>query len=142
MSARETAISALVTRITAALSTRMPPPQVQRNVTIPQALPSGGLIVVRDGEIIDQTTIMSPLSYAIEHAAEIEIVARTQATLDTLMTAVAAAVVADRTLSGAVEWAAPSAPLFDDVTFDGAAPARSASFTVSLFFTVAATPLS
>lgn len=142
MSARETAIAALATRIAAGLAARIPPPTVQRNTTIPQALPFGGLVVIRDGETANQTTMMSPLSYAIEHAAEVEVVSRTQEQLDALLVAIAAAIAADRLLAGAVEWAEPSVPVFDDLTFDGAAPARSASFTVSLFFTVAASPLS
>lgn len=142
MSARETAIAALVARITAGLAARVPPPLVQRNATIPQALPMGGLVVIRDGETANQTTIMSPLSYAIEHAAEVEVLARTQALLDALLVDIAAAVVADRLLGGAVEWAEPGAAMMDDLTFDGAAPARSASVIVTLYFTVAASPLS
>lgn len=142
MSARENAIAGLLARATAALAARNPAPAIGRNTTIPQALPAGGLVVIRDGEVANQTTIMSPLSYAIEHAAEIEVVARTQALLDALLVDIAAAIIADRTLGGAAEWAEPGAPTFEDVTFEGAAPARSAAFTVTLYFTVAASPLS
>lgn len=142
MSARENAIAALAARIATALAARVPPPLVQRNTTIPQALPMAGLVVIRDGETANQTTMMSPLSYAIEHAAEVEVVARTQPQLDAILVDIAAAIVADRLLAGAVEWAEPSVPVFDDLTFEGAAPARAANFTVSLFFTVAASPLS
>lgn len=142
MSARENAIAGLGARVTAGLAARMPAPKVERNATIPQALPAGGLVVIRDGETVNQQAILSPLSYAIEHAAEIEVVARTQALLDALLVDIAGAIVADRTMAGTVEWAEPGSPTFEDVTFEGAAPARSASFTVTLYFTVAATPLS
>ena len=142
MSARENAIAGLAARVTAGLAARVPPPPVQRNATIPQALPAGGLVVIRDGETANQQTIMSPLSYAIEHAAEVEVVARTQALLNALLVDIAAAIVADRTMGGAADWAEPGPPTFEDVTGEGAAPARSASFVVTLYFTVAATPLS
>lgn len=55
---------------------------------------------------------------------------------------VAEAIVADRTLAGAVEWAQPESPSFDDLAFDGAASVRAASVPVSLWFTTADTPLS
>jgi hypothetical protein len=141
MSARETAIAALAARITASLAVRNPAPTIGRNTSIPQALPAGGLVVLRDGETTNQQAILSPLSYAIEHAAEIEVVARTQALLDALLVDLAAAVLADRTLGGAVEWAEPGSATFDDVTFEGAAPARSASLPITLFYTVAGSPL-
>lgn len=50
---------------------------------------------------------------------------------------IAEAIVADRTLGGAVESAQPESPSFDDLEFDGAA-----SVPVSLWFTTSGTPLS
>lgn len=141
MSVRETAIAGLAARITTGLAVRNPPPSIGRNTTIPQALPAGGLVVVRDGETTSQQAILSPLSYAIEHAAEIEVVARTNTLVDALLVDIAAAILADRTLGGVVEWAEPGSPTFDDVTFEGAAPARSASLSITLFYTVAGSPL-
>jgi len=55
--------------------------------------------------------------------------------------AIGAAIAADRTLGGAVDWAQPGAPEFEDVEFEGAAAARAASVPVTLFFTVAGSPL-
>ena len=51
-------------------------------------------------------------------------------------------ITANRTLGGAVEWAQPGSAGFEDVEFEGAATARAASISVTLFFTAAATPLS
>lgn len=45
------------------------------------------------------------------------------------------------TLGGAVEWAQPGAPSFDDAETEGAAAARAASVPVTLSFTVAGSPL-
>lgn len=148
MSARETALAALATRLATTLASMSPPPVVARNATIPQVIPAGGLVMLRDGETTNSTTMMSPLTYAIEHGAEVEVIARgataaaSQVRLDDLLVAVAGALITDRTLGGAVEWAEPGLPAFDDLTFDGAAPARTATVVVSLFFTVAASPLS
>ena len=141
MSVRETALAALSARLGAALAARNPAPKVLRNETVPQRLPAGGLVVVRDGETVEETAILSPLAWAIEHRADVEVVATTGALLDALLIDVAAAIVGDRTLGGAVEWAQPGAPSFDDAEAEGAAAARAASIPVTLFFTVAGSPL-
>lgn len=141
MSVRETALAALSARLGAALAARSPAPKVLRNETVPQRLPAGGLVVVRDGETVEETPILSPLAWAIEHRAEVEVVAATGALLDTLLVDIATAIAGDRTLGGAVEWAQPGAPSFDDAETEGAAAARAASVPVTLSFTVASSPL-
>ena len=147
MSVREAAIAALHSLLATSLAGRNPAPLVLRGETVPQRLPPGGLVVIRDGETVDETPILSPLAWAIEHRAEIEVTvggatpaART-AMLDALLVDIAAAITADRTLGGAVEWAQPGAPDFEDVEFEGAAAARAASVPVTLFFTAAGSPL-
>ncbi len=147
-STRETAIAALTSRLTTSLAVRNPAPVVLRGDTIPQRIPAGGLVVVRDGEAVEETPILSPLAWQIEHRAEVEVaVAGATPTarntlLDALLVDIAAAIVANRTLGDAVEWAQPGSAAFEDVEFEGAAAARAASVPVTLFFTVAATPLS
>ncbi len=147
MSVREAAIAALQSRLGTALAGRNPAPLVLLGETVPQRLPAGGLVVIRDGETVEETAILSPLAWAIEHRAEIEVTvagstsaART-ALLDALLVDIAAAITADRTLGGAVEWAQPGAPDFEDVEIEGAAAARAASVPVALFFTVGGSPL-
>jgi len=143
MSTREAAIAALFSRLSTALGTRSPPPTVLRNETVPQRLPAGGLVVLRDGETVEETAILSPLAWAIQHRAEVEAVApgATPAARATLLVDIAAAIASDRALSGAVEWAQPKAPDFEDVEFEGAASARAALVPVRLAFTAADTPL-
>ena len=141
MSVRETALAALYTRLGAALAARSPAPKVLRNETVPQKLPAGGLVVVRDGEAVEETPILSPLAWAVEHRAEVEVVAATGALLDELLVDITAAITDDRALGGAVEWAQPGAPSFDDAETEGAAAARAASVPVTLSFTVAGSPL-
>ena len=141
MSVRETALAALYARLGAALAVRNPAPKVLRNETVPQRLPPGGLVVVRDGETVEETAILSPLAWAVEHRAEVEVVAATSALVDALLVDIAGAIASDRTLGGAVEWAQPGAPSFDDAETEGAAAARAASVPVTLSFTVAGSPL-
>ena len=141
MSVRETALAALHARLGAALAARNPAPKVLRNETVPQRLPAGGLVVVRDGEAVEETPILSPLAWAVEHRAEVEVVAATGGLLDALLVDIAAAIAGDRTLGGAVAWAQPGAPSFDDAETEGAAAARAASVPVTLSFTVAGSPL-
>ena len=147
MSMREAAIAALHGRLVTSLAGRNPAPLVLRGETVPQRLPPGGLVVIRDGETVEETAILSPLAWAIEHRAEVEVTvagatpAARNAQLDALLVAIAAAITADRSLGGAVEWAQPGAPDVEDVEFEGAAAARAASVPVALFFTVAGSPL-
>lgn len=147
MSARETAITALHDVVASVLVARDPAPTVLRNETVPQRIPAGGLIVVRDGETLSETAMFSPLAWAIEHGAEVEIVvggatpADRDAALDDLLTTIGAAIAMDRTLGGAVEWAGPGAPRFEDIVIDGAATSRAVLVTVTLAFTAPATPL-
>jgi hypothetical protein len=141
MSVRETALAALYASLGSALAARSPAPKVLRNETVPQRLPPGGLVVLRDGETVDETPILSPLAWAVEHRTEVEVVATTGAPLDALLVDIAAAIAGDRTLGEAVEWVQPGAPSFDDAETEGAAAVRAASVPVTLSFTVAGSPL-
>ncbi|MBS7789338.1 hypothetical protein KTR66_05000 [Roseococcus sp. SDR] len=147
MSIREAAIAALHGRLVTALALRNPAPLVLRGETIPQRIPAGGLVLVRDGETAEETPILSPLVWQIEHRAEVEITvagatpAARNTLLDALLVDVAAAITANRTLGGAVEWAQPAGASFEDVEFEGAAAARAAAVPITLWFTVAGSPL-
>jgi hypothetical protein len=144
---RETAIAALHSRLVTSLAVRNPTPLVLRGETIPQRIPPGGLVVVRDGETVEETPILSPLAWQIEHRAEVEITvagatpAARNALLDALLLDVATAIAANRSLGGAVEWAQPGSASFEDVEFEGAAAARAAAMLITLWFTVAGSPL-
>jgi len=147
MTMRETAIAALTSRLTTSLAVRSPAPVVLRGEAVPQRIPAAGLVVVRDGETVGETPILSPLAWQIEHRAEVEVTvagatpAARNTLLDGLLMDIAAAIVANRTLGGAVEWAQPGSANFEDVEFEGAAAARAAAIPVTLWFTVAGSPL-
>jgi hypothetical protein len=148
VSSREAAIAALQLAISTALASRSPTPQVLRGETVPQRIAVGGLVMVQDGETVEEAAILSPLRWQIRHVAAVVVATagptpeHRAAALDALLVDVAEAVVADRTLGGAVEWTQPESPSFDDLEFDGAATIRAASVPVSLWFTTSETPLS
>ncbi|WP_270934580.1 hypothetical protein [Falsiroseomonas oryzae] len=147
MSTREAALVALHARLQAAFPGRSPAPVVLRGETTPQRIPAGGLMVLRDGDTVDETAILSPLSWAIEYRTEIEVTVAGAATagrtalLDALLVAIGDAIIADRTLGGAVDWVQPGSPEFQDTEFEGAAAARSALVPVTLWFTTAGSAL-
>ena len=147
MSALETSIAALHSRLTTSLAVRNPAPEVLRGETVPQRIPASGLVVVRDGKTVEETPIPSPLARQIEHRAEVEVTvagstpAARNTLLDALLVDIAAAIVANRTLGGAAEWAQPGSAAFEDVEFEGAAAARAAAIPITLWFIVAGSPL-
>jgi hypothetical protein len=148
VSTREAAIAALHVTIATALASRSPGPQVLRRDTVPQRIAAGGLVMIQDGETAEETVILPPLRWQMRHVAEVVVAVpgptpeARAALLDALLMDVAEAIVADRTLGGAVEWAQPEGPAFDDLEFDGAAAVRAASVPVALWFTTSETPLS
>jgi len=68
VSSRETAIAALHSGWSPSLAVRTPCRRAPRR-DIPQRIPRGGLVVVRDGEAVEETPILSPLAWQIEHRA-------------------------------------------------------------------------
>lgn len=104
-SKREAAFQALLTALATVSGA-----SVVRDEDEPLDIPAGGLITLRDGETPEPEALLSPLTYL--HRPEAEIVvqvahanaAARAAGLDTLLQAVEAAIVADTTLGGAVDY--------------------------------------
>lgn len=146
-SMRETALVALFQLLEAATAALDPTPTVLRNETVPQRLPPGGVLVLQDGETEEATAMLSPLAYAIRHRAELEITvggadeAERIERLDALLSVVASALIADRTLGAAVEWSEPGPPLIEPIPVEGAAALKSALLPITLWFTAPDTPL-
>ena len=78
---RETILQALL----AALQT-MPAATVLREEVLPERLPAGGLVILRDGDPGTPEVTLSPLQYHYEHRAEVEVIVqgKTPATRDHL----------------------------------------------------------
>lgn len=143
MSARDTAIGALESVVAAALA----PVEVTRDETRTRNPPASGLVLLREGETRDATAVMSPLSYIVEHEAELlavvpqaTTVAAARADLDALVAAIAAAVEADRTLGGAADFALIGVPRFEADEGDGDGALLAALIPVALTFTAPGSP--
>lgn len=138
---RETALSALMAALTGVAGAT-----VRRNAVVPERIPGGGLIIVRDGEPRLAETTLSPLRYHWEHEAVVEALvqvaddpARALA-LDGLLRAIDERLAVDRTLGATVEWLDWPALQTSDLAVPGAAGVAGAVLTVTLVYSTA-TPL-
>jgi len=132
---RETILQALL----AALQTV--PATVLRGEVLPERVPSGGLLILRDGEPGEPEVMLSPLAYHYEHRAELEVVvqgktpADRDAAFDVLTSAIGTALAADRTLGGLCDWVEPEAPQPVDLPVEGAQALKAAVIAVTLHYT-------
>lgn len=132
-STRETVLAELLARLQplAAL--------VLRDDVLPERIPATGLIILRDGQPGEPEVTLSPLRYHYQHRAELEVVVQAPngraSAFDTLITAIGAALEADRTLGGLCDWVEPEAPASVDLPIEGAAALKAAVITVVLNYT-------
>lgn len=115
--------------------------EVIRNATRPEEVPAAGLVVLRDGAQQDAEATFSPLRYHIDHGAEVVVHAPDEATRGTILKALAAALVANRTLGGAVEYLEVLPASLEDADLEGAAGIPGALMPVTLSYTTLGSPL-
>lgn len=135
MSARETILSALHTRLS------MLPTGALRGDVLPERVPAQGLLILRDGEPGEPEVTLSPLRYHYQHRAEIEAVVQEtnnrDAAFDTLCVSIGAVITADRTLDGLCDWVEAEAPQSVDLPVEGAASLKAAVIPVILSYSTA-----
>jgi hypothetical protein len=136
MSRREQALSALFGRLQT-----IPRATVKRNEALPQAVPSAGLVILRDGEPGEPDVTLNPVHLFFSHRAEIEafvtpLVGGGEALLDTLIEAVADALAVDRSLGGLVENMGLGAPTIETLIIEGGAPILAARVPVVIEYLV------
>ncbi len=110
---------------------------IQRGDVLPERVPAGGLVILRDGEPGEPEVTLSPPRYHYEHRSELEVVvqgASRDADFDTLCAGVGTALAADRTLGGLCDWVEAEAPRPVDLPVEGAASLKAAVIQVSLFY--------
>jgi hypothetical protein len=96
----------------------------------PEAIPAGGLVIIRAGDPGQPTVDLSPLAYNYEHVIPLEFAAyqssslTSEQVLDAMMAAVGAAVAANRTLSGTCDFLETQAANTADLETQGAVAAR------------------
>ncbi|CAK0740411.1 Acyl-CoA transferase [Azospirillaceae bacterium] len=135
LSRREAALQALLSVIT-----NISGVTVERESAIPEKVPAGGLVVLRDGDPGKPEITLSPVTYHYDHVARLDVVvqdgkssARAMA-LDALLIKIGLALAVDRTLGGTCEWAAWEAPVAEDIPVQGGAPLKAASVAVTLSY--------
>lgn len=131
-SKRETAMAALAALL---LETGV---EVWRHTDLARAIPSTGLIELREGDAV-ATPLLSPIGFDVEQDAEILVMVSSDdeptrdAALDALVSQIHALLIADRTLGGAVDDSQLGAPSFDALEADGAGKVARLSCTLSYF---------
>ena len=137
MSLRERVLSALFQQVK-----RVPGATIKRNEAVPQAVPPGGLVVLRDGDPGEPNMTLNPRTEFYSHRAEIEafvtqpIGGGGETALDTLLASIGSALAADRSLGGLAENLTWSAPETSVLALDGAAPILTARLTVTIEYLV------
>ncbi|HIP22500.1 MAG TPA: acyl-CoA transferase [Rhodobacteraceae bacterium] len=135
---RETILQALL----AALQS-VPGATVLRGATLPERTPTGGLLILRDGDPGTPEVTLSPLQYHFEHRAEVEVIvqgktpAERDVAFDVLLAELASATTADRTLGGLCDWVEAEAPQPVDLPVEGAEALKAAIVPVILTYTMA-----
>ncbi len=135
---RETILQALL----AALQT-VSAATVLRGAILPERIPTGGLLILRDGDPGTPEVTLSPLQYHYEHRAEVEVIvqgktpAARDAAFDILLAELASTTTADRTLGGLCDWVEAEAPQPVDLPVEGAEALKAAIVPVTLTYTTA-----
>ncbi|CAK0748169.1 Acyl-CoA transferase [uncultured Gammaproteobacteria bacterium] len=137
LSIRETALEALASVIGVGL----PGATVERNAVVPQTVPSGGLIIVRDGDPGEPGVTLSPPRYEYAHQAVVEVITQPPGMdaravlLDQSLIALGQALAGTLRLGGAVDYLSWSAPVTDDVAVPYGDAIRGAIVRVTLHYT-------
>ena len=136
-SRREQVLSALFVRLQ-----DLPGANVKRNETLPQSVPAGGLVVLRDGDPGEPDVTLNPRTEFYGHRAEIEafmaqgVSGGGETALDALLGEIGTALATDRSLAGLAEnltWGAPETSV---LAIEGAAPILTARLTVTIEYLV------
>ncbi len=133
-SIREQILAALLARLET-----VPNATAKREAPLPETVPAGGLIILRDGDPGDPEVILSPVTYLWEHQTEIEVILQRgqnddSAELDALLMAAGNALTADRSLGGLADWLDWGAPKTSGLAIDGAAALRGATVPVTIHY--------
>ena len=133
---RERLLSALFGQLQATAVAR-------RNEALPQAVPAGGLVILRDGDPGEPDVTLNPRIEFYSHRAEIEAFVMQpvggggEAALDVLLSGIGTALATDRSsLGGLAENLYWSAPEISVLAIEGAAPILTARITVTIEYLV------
>jgi len=133
-SIREQILVALLARLET-----VPGATAKREAPLPETVPAGGLIILRDGDPGDPEVVLSPVTYLWEHQTEIEVILQRgqdddSVALDNLLMAVGNVLAADRSLGGLAEGLDWGAPKTSGLAIDGAPALRGATVPVTIHY--------
>ncbi|MDP3405050.1 MAG: hypothetical protein Q8S03_10200 [Brevundimonas sp.] len=126
MSRREDVLAAIKALVVAAL----PSADVERNRSKAKSIGPGGTVLIEDGDPGEPEIDLSPLSYNYVHRVPLMVGGYASASLtdaqvlDAMLTAIGAAVMADRTLGGLCDFLETEAPDGSALEVAGAEPGR------------------
>ena len=135
---RETILQALLVALQI-----VPDATVLRGAILPERIPPGGLLILRDGDPGTPEVTLSPLQYHYEHRAEVEVIvqgktpAARDAAFDVLLSELATAITVDRALGGLCDWIEDEAPQPVDLPVEGAEALKAAIVPIILTYTTA-----
>jgi hypothetical protein len=133
---RETILTAL-----ADLLRTTPHVPVLRGEVLPERIPLGGLMILRDGTPGEPDVTLSPLTYHFQHRAELKIIVQSASSRDALFDGLCAqismVISADPTLQGLCDWVEPEAPEPVDLPVEGGASLKAAIVVIVLHYSVA-----
>jgi hypothetical protein len=115
-------------------------PTVLRNANLPERVPSGGIVILRDGDPGEPEVLLSPLEYVYDHRADADVVvdaatpAARDSIFDSILLAIGTAIAADRTLGGLCDYAETVAPVPVDVVVEGAPGFKAATLPIILHY--------
>jgi hypothetical protein len=131
-------IERILTALASALAAGLPAGvRVTRNAGMPERIPPGGFISLRDGRPGESEVLLSPLLHPYVHRAEIVVEgtgAAREAAFDALKLALGAAVATDRTLGGLCDWVECVAPEPVDLPVECAAGFKAAAVPIVLHY--------
>ena len=135
MTKRETILQALFTLLSSVAG-----PTVLRNANLPERLPAGGIVILRDGDPGEPEVLLSPAEYVYEHRADADVLvdastpAARDAIFDSVMQAIGSAIATDRTLGGLCDYAETAAPVPVDLIVEGASGFKAATLPIILHY--------
>lgn len=135
---RETILNALLAALQAGLAT--PGRVIERNLDLPEEVPAEGVVILRDGQLEQVGTVLSPLRYEFINHADLELfvaeddAAARDAAMSALRGAVVTLIAGDRTLGGLVDWLDAAEAEEQGIPIDGAPGLKAVLLTVDAHF--------
>lgn len=110
---------------------------VLRGAVLPERIPAGGLVILRDGDPGEPEVTLSPLRYHYRHVAEVEVVvqgAGHEEGFDRICRGLGDLYGDDRTLGGLCDWVEGQAPEPVDLPIEGAPSLKAAIIPIILHY--------